>query len=116
MKVLESPFYDIASRYNRLCQHLDIRGINRLRWVELRALKRPCAQALAFACVLSLGDFGVVALFGSDDFRTLPFYLYQQIGAYRSNDGAVTAMLMLLLCFLLFTLIENTAKHHANTH
>lgn len=49
--------------------------------VELRALKRPLAQALAFACVLSIGDFGVVALFGNDDFRTLPFYLYQQIGS-----------------------------------
>ncbi len=53
--------------------------------VELRALKRPLAQALAFACVLSIGDFGVVALFGNDDFRTLPFYLYQQIGSYRSR-------------------------------
>ncbi|MCS5947700.1 hypothetical protein LNP05_06935 [Klebsiella pneumoniae subsp. pneumoniae] len=34
---------------------------------------------------------GVVALFGNEAFRTLPFYLYQQIGAYRSQDGAVTA-------------------------
>lgn len=57
--------------------------------------------------MLSIGDFGVVALFGNDDFRTLPFYLYQQIGSYRSRDGAVTALIMLLLCFLLFTVIEN---------
>lgn len=57
--------------------------------------------------MLSIGDFGVVALFGNDDFRTLPFYLYQQIGSYRSGDGAVTALILLLLCFLLFTVIEN---------
>lgn len=114
MKVLESPMYDIAARYNRLCQSLDIRGLNRLRWIELAALRRPCAQALAFACVLSLGDFGVIALFGNEDFRTLPFYLYQQIGAYRTGDGAVTALLLLVLCLLLFTLIENIAKPHAN--
>lgn len=56
--------------------------------------------------MLSIGDFGVVALFGNDDFRTLPFYLYQQIGSYRSEDGAVTALILLLLCFLLFTVIE----------
>lgn len=37
----------------------------------------------------------------------LPFYLYQQIGSYRSQDGAVTALILLLLCFLLFTVIEN---------
>ncbi len=112
MKVLENPLTDIAARYNRLCLALDIRGWNRLRLIELRALARPLAQALAFACVLSIGDFGVVALFGNEDFRTLPFYLYQQIGAYRSSDGAVTALLLLLLCFLLFTLIETLPGKH----
>jgi len=114
MKVLENPLRDIAERYNRLCLSLDIRGWNRLRLIELKALKRPLAQALAFACVLSIGDFGVVALFGNDDFRTLPFWLYQQIGSYRSEQGAVTALLLLLLCFLLFTLIEKLPGRHAN--
>lgn len=116
MKVLENPLRDLAERYNRLCQSLDIRGWNRLKLIELRALKGPLAQALAFACVLSIGDFGVVALFGNENFRTLPFYLYQQIGSYRSQEGAVTALLLLLLCFLLFTLIENLPGHHDNTH
>ncbi len=113
MKVLENPLRDIAERYNRLCLSLDIRGWNRLRLIELRALKRPLAQALAFACVLSIGDFGVVALFGNESFRTLPFYLHQQIGSYRSSEGAVTALLLLLLCFLLFTLIEKLPGRHA---
>ncbi|KGT88389.1 thiamine ABC transporter permease [Erwinia typographi] len=114
MKVLENPLRDLAERYNRLCLSLDIHGWNRLRLIELRALKRPLAQALAFACVLSIGDFGVVALFGNENFRTLPFYLYQQIGSYRSEDGAVTALLLLLLCFLLFTLIEKLPGRHAD--
>lgn len=115
MKVLEIPLRDIAERYSRLCLSLDIRGWNRLRLIELRALRRPLAQALAFACVLSMGDFGVVALFGNQDFRTLPFYLYQQIGSYRSDDGAVTALLLLLLCFILFTVIEKLPGRHADT-
>ena len=114
MKVLENPLRDIAERYDRLCLALDIHGWNRVRLIEIRALKRPLAQALAFACVLSIGDFGVVALFGNDDFRTLPWYLYQQIGAYRSADGAVSALLLLLLCFLLFTLIEKLPGRHAD--
>ncbi|TQI78819.1 thiamine transport system permease protein [Serratia fonticola] len=114
LKVLENPMRDLAERYNPLCLSLDIHGWQRLRWIELKALKRPIAQALAFACVLSLGDFGVVALFGNEQFRTLPFYLYQQIGAYRNNDGAVTALLLLLLCFLLFTLIERLPGRHAD--
>lgn len=115
LKVLETPMRDITARYSILCESLGIFGLNRLRVVELRALKRPLAQALAFACVLSIGDFGVVALFGNDEFRTLPFYLYQQIGAYRSEDGAVTALILLLLCFLLFTVIEKLPGRHAKT-
>ncbi len=115
LKVLENPMRDIAARYGALCQSLGLQGFNRLRVVELRALKRPLAQALAFACVLSIGDFGVVALFGNESFRTLPFYLYQQIGSYRSQDGAVTALLLLLLCFILFTLIEKLPGRDAKT-
>ncbi|WP_205955965.1 thiamine/thiamine pyrophosphate ABC transporter permease ThiP [Pantoea stewartii] len=115
LKVLENPMRDIAERYNHLCGALGISGWNRLTLIELRALKRPLAQALAFACVLSIGDFGVVALFGNADFRTLPFYLYQQIGAYRGADGAVTALLLLVLCLSLFTLMEKLPGRHADT-
>lgn len=115
LKVLENPMRDLTARYNPLCQSLGLTGIRRLTVIELRALKKPLAQALAFACVLSIGDFGVVALFGNDDFRTLPFYLYQQIGAYRSQDGAVTAFILLLLCFMLFTFIENIPGRDAKT-
>lgn len=114
MKVLENPMRDMAGRYSRLCQSLGLHGLQRLWWIEMRALSRPLAQALAFACVLSIGDFGVVALFGSDDFRTLPFWLYQQMGAYRGQQGAVTALILLLLCFLLFSLIERFGERHAN--
>lgn len=114
LKILDNPMQDLAERYNRLCLSLDIHGWCRLRQIECRALKRPLTQTLAFTCVLSIGDFGVVALFGNEEFRTLPFYLYQQIGAYRSHDGAVTALLLLLLCLSLFTLIERLPSRHDN--
>lgn len=80
LKLLENPMRDLAERYNPLCLSLDIRGYRRLRWIELKALKRPLAQALAFACVLSIGDFGVVALFGNEQFRTLPFISINRLG------------------------------------
>lgn len=115
LKVLENPMRDISARYTPLCQSLGMRGWQRLKVVELRALKRPLAQALAFASVLSIGDFGVVALFGNDEFRTLPYWLYQQIGSYRSQDGAVTALLLLLLCFTLFTVIEKLPGRDVKT-
>lgn len=114
MKILDMPMRDLARHYDRLCLSLDVRGWRRLRLIEYPALKRPLFQALAFACVLSVGDLGVISLFGSEDFRTLPFYLYQQIGAYRQQQGAVTALLLLLVCFILFTLIEKMAGKDAH--
>lgn len=112
LKVLENPMRDVAERYSLLSQSLGLSGWNHLRWIELKALKRPIAQALAFASVLSIGDFGVIALFGNEQFRTLPYYLYQQLGNYRSESAAVTSLLLLLLCFLLFTLIERLPGRH----
>ena len=106
LKVLENPMYDLAERYNLLCLSLQIKGINRLRLIEFRALKRTLGQAFAFACILSIGDFGIIVLFGNENFRTLPYYLYQQLSSYRNNDAAVTALLMLLVCFCLFSLLE----------
>lgn len=115
LKILNSPMLDLAERYHFQIQSLGMNPWQRLYWVELLALQRPLAQAMAFACVLSIGDFGAIALFGNADFLTLPFYLYQQIGAYRSNNAAVTAFLLLLLCFFLFTLLEKLPDHYANT-
>ncbi|WP_159565330.1 thiamine/thiamine pyrophosphate ABC transporter permease ThiP [Budvicia diplopodorum] len=112
LKVLDNPMRDLAERYSLLAQSLGVHGWNRLRWIELNALKRPIAQALAFASVLSIGDFGVIALFGNEQFRTLPYYLYQQLGNYRSESAAVTSLLLLLLCFSLFTLIERLPGRH----
>ncbi|HAH12282.1 MAG TPA: thiamine ABC transporter permease [Pantoea agglomerans] len=70
---------------------------------------------MPFACVLSICAFVVMALFVTADSLTLPFYLYQQIGAYRGADGAVTALLLLLLCLWLFTLMEKLPGRHADT-
>lgn len=114
-KLLESPMRDIASQYGSLCRSLDLTGWQRIRRIELIALRQPILQAFAFSALLSIGDFGVIALFGSQDFQTLPFYLYQQIGAYRSSQAAVTALLLLIICFVLFAVIEKLAERHAHS-
>lgn len=114
-KLLDGPLRDMANQYNKLCLSLNLTGWRRFRRVELLALRQPLVHALAFACLLSIGDFGVIALFGSQDFQTLPFYLYQQIGAYRSHQASVTALVLLILFFLLFVVIEKLAARHAHS-
>ncbi|ACT57033.2 thiamine/thiamine pyrophosphate ABC transporter permease ThiP [Candidatus Liberibacter asiaticus] len=106
VKILENPMYDLAERYNALCISLQIKGINRLYLIEFKALKRLMAQTFSFSCLLSIGDFGIIALFGNDNFCTLPCYLYQQLGSYRQSDAVVTALLLLSLCLGLFSLLE----------
>lgn len=111
IKTLEQPMQEIEMRYHLLIQTLNIKSCHRLYWIEFKALKRVFALAFAFSCVLSMGDFGVVAIFGSENFITLPLYLYSQLGAYQNNAGDVTALLLLLLSFGLFTVIEKMGQH-----
>lgn len=99
------PAHDAASaRHERLCASLGIAGWNRLRLVEWPVLRRPLVTALAFAAALSLGDLGVIALFGSDQVQTLPYLLHARLGSYRTADAAGLALMLGLVCFLLFSL------------
>ncbi|MFC0209844.1 thiamine/thiamine pyrophosphate ABC transporter permease [Chelativorans intermedius] len=96
------PAHDAASaRHEKLCLSLGIAGWNRLRLVDWPALRRPAATALAFAMALSLGDLGVIALFGSDRVQTLPFLLLQRMGSYRTADAAGIALFLGVLCLAL---------------
>ena len=45
-------------------------------------------------------------MFGSSDLQTLPWLLFQQLGSYRLNEAAATALLLLLLCITLLGVVE----------
>ena len=54
---------------------------------------------------MSLGDLGVIALFGNQDFITLPWLLYQKMGSYRTDEAAGIALLMLTITLVVFLLL-----------
>lgn len=96
------PAYDAASaRHEKLCALLGIDGWSRLRLVDWPSMRRPATTAFAFAMALSLGDLGVIALFGSDSVRTLPYLLFQRMSSYRTADAAGIALFLAVLCLLL---------------
>ncbi len=96
------PAYDASSeRHERLCAQLGISGWTRLRLVDWPALRRPLGTAFAFAMALSLGDLGVIALFGSDQVQTLPYLLLARMGSYRTADAAGLALLLGAVCLAL---------------
>ncbi|MGE0501021.1 MAG: thiamine/thiamine pyrophosphate ABC transporter permease [Rhizobiaceae bacterium] len=105
------PAYDAASaRHERLAAALGVAGWNRLRLIDWPVLARPMATAFAFAMALSLGDLGVIALFGSDAVQTLPHLLHARMGAYRTADAAGIALLLALLCLALVLVAERMGR------
>jgi len=101
------PAYDAAAaRHDRLAASLGMAGLARWRLVDWPVLRRPLLTAFAFAMALSLGDLGVIALFGSDAVQTLPYLLLQRMGAYRTADAAGLALFLGILCLLLMMLAD----------
>ena len=93
-------------RYRFLCQNLALRGWNRFRLIDWPLLRRPVGLSAALVVALTMGDLGVIALFGTPQTATLPLLIYQQLGAYLIEQATVTAVLLLGLCLLLFWLSE----------
>ncbi|MCG6114683.1 MAG: thiamine/thiamine pyrophosphate ABC transporter permease [Mesorhizobium sp.] len=105
------PGYDAAAaRHDRLAASLGMAGLARWRLVDWPVLRRPLLTAFAFAMALSLGDLGVIALFGSDAVQTLPYLLLQRMGAYRTADAAGLALFLGILCLLLMMLADGRGR------
>ena len=60
-------------------------------------MRSSIATSLAISITLSMGDLGVISLFGSTDIRTLPLYIYQSLGSYRMDNAAEGILLLLIL-------------------
>jgi thiamine transport system permease protein len=101
MRVLEPAFIAHQARSGRLAASLGMSGLSRLRLVDWPVLWRPVATAFSFAMALSLGDLGAVALFGSENFTTLPWLVYSNMGSYRTNDAAGYAFILGVICLVL---------------
>lgn len=95
-----------AQRNDRLCASLGIGGFARFRLIDLPALRRPLGLAFLLAMIASLGDLTAIALFGSQNFVTLPALIYRQMGSYRIEAGAGTALVLGLLTFALVSLAD----------
>ena len=112
LRILTEPFNNNMLYYERLCNSLGLVGWQRFHLIEWHKLRAPIKYALALAFALSLGDFTAIALFGNQEFTSLPHLLYQQLASYRHQEAAVTAGILLLLCGAIFALIEHQKEQH----
>ena len=105
------PAHDAAAeRHDRLAASLGISGWNRFRLIDWPSIRRPLLTGFAFAMALSLGDLGVIALFGSDAVKTLPFLLLERMGSYRTADAAGLALIVAVLCLGLMAAADRFAR------
>lgn len=102
---LVPPLDAIARSRGRLIRSLGLTGWRQFTHVEWPVIGRDVGVVVALAFCFSLGDLGVIALFGTQDFATLPLLMVRALGAYRTNDAAAIAALMLCLTIAAFLVI-----------
>jgi len=105
LSVLTPAMHKTAQRYDKLAFSLGLSKVQRWFYVEYPYLKSSLGYVFALAFCFSLGDLGIIALFGSDEFTTLPWYLYQLMGSYRTTDAAGVALVLLVLVLSVFIVL-----------
>jgi thiamine transport system permease protein len=104
-----------ARRYDKLIFSLGLTSWQRWRHAEWPYLRRSVSDIGALSFALSLGDLGVVALFGNREITTLPWYLYGLMGSYQTTDAAGVALVLLVLVVGVFFWVhyEKKGSRHA---
>ena len=110
LSVLTPAMHKTAQRYDKLAFSLGLSKVQRWFYVEYPYIKSSLGYVFALAFCFSLGDLGIIALFGSDEFSTLPWYLYQLMGSYRTTDAAGVALMLLVLVLGVFILLPKLFK------
>ncbi|PHS30603.1 MAG: hypothetical protein COA92_09400 [Sulfurovum sp.] len=114
LAVLAPAMQKTAKRYDKLAFSLGLTGLQRWAYIEYPYIKASLGYVFALAFCFSLGDLGIIALFGSDEFSTLPWYLYQLMGSYRTTDAAGVALVLLVLVLSVFILLPRLFKEKAH--
>jgi thiamine transport system permease protein len=111
---LGPPLDAIARSRGKLVRALGMGGTRQFLRVEYPLLGRDLGVMLALAFCFSLGDLGVIALFGTQDFETLPLMMFRALGAYRNNDAAAIAALLLILTIAAFVALPRLLERIAH--
>jgi thiamine transport system permease protein len=99
--------------FGRLADSLALQGWARLRWLVLPRLARPLGFGSGIAAALSMGDLGVIALFAGERQATLPLVVSQLTGAYRMEAAASAALVLVVLSFALFWVLDAGGRRAA---
>ena len=114
LKMMVPAWSALQAQYGPLRAQLGL--TDRLWWWQvLWPLSRQAlATALAVSLCMSLGDLGIVAMFGDQSsVTTLPLLLQNQIADYHYGDAAVTSAVLLVLIGLVFVITDRVVGGRA---
>ncbi|SFR10337.1 thiamine/thiamine pyrophosphate ABC transporter permease ThiP [Poseidonocella sedimentorum] len=110
VRALQPEIAAVEARFGPLADSLGLTGFARWRRLILPRLRRPIGFAAGLTAALSMGDLGVIALFANPEFTTLPLQMYRLMSAYRLDDAAGAALLLMAASFALFWLFDRGGR------
>ncbi len=69
--------------------------------------KKNFLYVFSFSTVITFGDFTIISFFRSNNFETLPSYLYRLISSYKFNEASFVAGVILLISMIIYFIIDN---------
>jgi len=82
-------------------------------WVILPRLFRQLGFSFGLTLALSLGDLGVIVLFGSPENATLPYLIMQLRTGYRLDTAAGASVLLLIMCLISIVIFDGLGRRYA---
>ena len=102
VNIIQSKSIYLRKKHDRLCSLLGISGLNRFLTIDFPSIRSVLGFSAGISACLSLGDLSVITLFGSQDFQTIPWLIFQYLSSYRIKEAACVSLLLIIMCFSLF--------------
>ena len=110
--VIRQPVKQNYDRYKPLMLSLDLSLYSQIKLILFPISIKPIVLASCFSWVIAFGDFSMIALMITDDFKTLPLLVYDRLGTHQLQEAAVTALVLLSVTIVVYYIQEkwNHAK------
>lgn len=113
LRALAPAVQQTEAAFGRQADLLGLTGWRRLRIVILPRIRRPLGFTAGLSAALSMGDLGVITLFAGRAQETLPLHMYRQLGSYRTDAAAGSALVLMVLVLLAFWSFDRGGRGHA---
>jgi thiamine transport system permease protein len=113
LRILVPTFRETVQSYGRLSSAIGLSSFGFWFWVLLPRARPHIGFAAGLTGALSVGDLGVIALFGDPDRATLPLQMYRLMGNYRTEAAAGAALILLVLAFGIFWIMDYWGRRNA---